>query len=502
VDPFLDLLTQHGPGILFRQRADLSFEFASPQLEELTGRPLADWQRQPALFWQTIHESDLENFRVRVTQAGCSLNGIHSEFRIRHAATGRIAYISEFRCAQRDSAGQLLGYQGFWLDLTRQILSERRLATAGWKETVSVLTLGLAHDFNNVLAGVLGISESFLAQIEPDHPFHEGLTLMKRNARHSAESIQRIAQISRSKTGVRDYHDLNELVRKSSDLVRTAMPRRIQLNTQLSDSELAIYVDAVELQQSLIGLALSAADAMPDGGQLTIETARHETPPRTEHCVGTLPGPPLICLAVSNTGPGIEARSLPHVFQPFFTIRRMKHNSGLGVYNARLFTEKHHGAISVQSQEGVGTTFCIWLPLADFTEADRAIEISNQRPRSILLTGGAGMPLSSTAEFLRRHNYHVVIAGSDLEELLGASDYQFDGILILATPQDPEPTLVSGFLRQQNLDSKLIVKAVNDGSEEFEPELFGKVDLIISSHAGEDLVLEKLRAVFDVQNGK
>ena len=499
MEAFLESLMQHWPGVLYRQRPDLSFEFASARLEDWTGQSLARWQGEPGLFWKTIHELDAEGFKQQLRVAGQNHEGVTSSFRLRHRETGRVTYVSEFRLSRRDATGQVVGYEGFWLDVTRQTLSEQRLATAAWKETLGLVTLGLAHDFNNVLAGILGLSESFLSQIQPDHPFHEGLTLVKRNAQQAAQLIERIAQLHRGKTGSRSYRDLNDLVKDGAELLRQVVPRRIEVASELAPAPLPLYVDAVEFQQVLLNLALNAADAMPERGQLTLRTARHETLPQLGHHIGIQPRLPVACLAVADTGHGIKERFLPFVFDPFFTTKPMNRGSGLGLYNARLFAEKHSGTISVESQDGAGTTLRAWLPLADFTEAERAMELSSRRRRSLLLAGQPGHPLDSTAEFLRQHNYHVVLSASaEAEDLLRSGDYQFDGVMLLAEPRDAQPVALARFIRQQKCPWKVIVKLVGCNPDEIDPQLYAKADLVISADTAEDAIADKLAATFDL----
>ncbi len=441
----------------------------------------------------------MEAFKVQLEQAAKGTGEISHRFRLRHASSGRVAHLCEFRRTQRDAGGTVLGYEGFWLDVTRQTLAERRLATAAWKETLGLLTLGLAHDFNNVLAGILGLTDSFLSQIEPAHPFHEGLVLVKRNTQKAAQLIQRIAQIHRGKTGTRTYQNLNDVVKESVELLRAVVPRRVELAMELGTETLALYVDVVELQQVLINLALNASEAMPERGRLTIRTARHETLPALTHPVGVLPRLPATSVAVIDTGSGIKPRLLPFLFDPFFTTKPMNRGSGLGLYHARLFAEKHQGAISVDSQENVGTTFHVWLPMADFTEADQALEQAIRRRRTLLVAGAPGKMRDSTVELLRLNNYQVVPGAQDAEDLLRSSDYQFDGVLLLAERTDPQPASLACLVRQQKLPVKIIVKTVGCQPEELAAPLFSRADLLISADMPEDVILDKLAATFDLQ---
>jgi hypothetical protein len=126
-----------------------------------------------------------------------------------------------------------------------------------------------------------------------------------------------------------------------------------------------------------------------------------------------MPRLPCICLTIEDSGTGIKQRHLASIFDPFFTTKSK--GSGLGLYNARLAIEKHQGAISVTSKEGAGTSFQLWLPEADFSESARVEEEARrtrQARRSLLLVGQAGEVLDKTAELLRSHNYHIVVAAS------------------------------------------------------------------------------------------
>ncbi len=498
MDAILESLLPNWPGVVFRQRPDLTFEFATRGLEALTGHALSLWETHPGLFWRAIHELDSEEFKRRLDGMATEAEGVTNRFRIRHAQTGRVSYIAEFRRAEYDPAGRILRYDGYWLDETRLTLSERRLATAAWKETLGLLTLGLAHDFNNVLAGILALSEAFLSQIQPDHPFYEGLVLVKRNTQQAAQLVQRIAQLHRGKTGTRAYHNLNDIVKEGVDLLRKVIPKRIELDVDLQSVSLPIYSDAVELQQVLINLALNSSEAMPERGKITIQTSRHDLLSAANHWVGELPKPPAICLSIADCGCGIKARHLPFLFDPFFTTKPMNRGSGLGLYNARLFAEKHQGAISVESVEGAGARFCVWLPLADFTEAEKAIAFAARRRRSVLLVGSPGKLFDSTTEFLRQHNYHVVPCREEVEDLLRSSDYQFDGLLVLVEPEDSLFARIVRFVRQQRLPLKVIAQTVGCNFDELDASLFSKVDLVISSETPEDSILERLAMAFDM----
>ena len=382
-------LTERWPGVIFSQRSDLSFRFVSPKIEELTGLPVADWGVRPQLFWDVVHEGDAEELRHQFKQARQSGQPVTCTYRIRHVQTGRIAYVLEHRQANVSRGGLLLGYEGVWLDVTRQTIAETKLTSAAWKETLSVLTMGLAHDFGNVMAGIHALSESFLEQVGPGHEFNDGLTLIRKNTQQASQLVHRIIDLHQGKTGDRNYYNLNELATEVAELVRKVIPRRMQLAVELATEALPVYLDAVELRQVVMNLVLNAMDAMPQNGRLVLRVTGFSELPMLAHCQGSPPRPPAARLTVQDTGGGIKPRHLASIFDPFFTTKHADKGSGLGLYNTRLFAEKHRGAITVDSTEGVGSSFHIWLPQADFTEAEmEARQNVTDRPAPLLENDG------------------------------------------------------------------------------------------------------------------
>jgi hypothetical protein len=326
------------------------------------------------------------------------------------------------------------------------------------------------------------------------------LELIKKSSRQASQLVQRMINLHVGQTGERNYHNLNDIAGDLVDLVKKILPRRIQLATALVEPQLPVYLDVVEFRQVVINLILNAADAMPRGGCLTLRTSRHETLPALENMKGTEPRLPCICLTIQDTGNGIKRRHLASIFDPFFTTKAK--GSGLGLYNARLAIEKLQGAISVVSTEGVGTSFQIWLPEADFSEADR-LEKAAQRKRhtrrSLLLLGLPGEVLDKTAELLRFHNYHVVKAASSdsLGELLQSADYQFDGVFLLAEPGDPALSSLPAEVRQQNKSVKLILKPSGCHQDDLETQLLSRIDLLLNPDLAETEMLLKLKSFFD-----
>jgi signal transduction histidine kinase len=491
----LDGLMRRWPCVIFSQRPDFSLQFVSPNIEELTGIAAAGWSSQSQHFWRVVHELDADELQQQFKRALRTGVDITNTYRIRHAITGRVAYILEHRHPTISQNGLLLGYEVVWLDVTRQTIAEKRLSTAAWKETLAVLTLGMAHDFRNIMAGIHSLSESYLSQVDEGHPFQEGLSLIKKNSLQASQLVQRMINLHLGQAGERNYHDLNDIATDLVELVSKILPRRIRVGTELATGSLPIYADVVEFRQVVINLLLNAADAMPQGGSLTLRTSRHEKLPALENRKGTMPRLPCVCLTIQDTGCGIKERHLASIFDPFFTTKAK--GSGLGLYNARIAVEKHQGAISVQSKEQAGTSFHVWLPQADFSEAnqdDAEAQRKRVARRSILLLGQAGEVLDKTAEFLRSHNYHIVMAaaGESLPELLHSSDYQFAGVMLLAEPNAPSLSSLLAEVRQQSDRMKVVLKLAGCSQDDLDSHLVKGVDLLLNSDSSQADILVKL----------
>lgn len=254
----------------------------------------------------------------------------------------------------------------------RLAIAEKRLAGAAWKETLSVVTMGLAHDVNNLLAGVISFAELLIAKNGPENPDTQPLTLVKQGSLQASELVRRLMELHRSQSSPKEFVDFNQFVSGLVELASRVLPRNIKLQTELAPEALPIYVDSMALRQVVLNLALNAAEAMPQGGVLTFRLDTHTTGGRPAHAHGKLPVTPCACLLLQDTGRGIAAQNLPRLFEPFFTTKPAAKGMGLGLYVARRFVEEHAGAISVESTEGAGATFQLWLPQADLTQPDPA----------------------------------------------------------------------------------------------------------------------------------
>lgn len=485
-------LSEHWPGIIFSQRPDFSFSFVSPKIEELTGVPVSEWQRQTRGFWQVVHEADADALQRRLLSTTDAPEGITSTFRIRHARTGRVRYLWEHRHAVRSANGLLLGYEGIWLDITRQTLAERRLLTMSWKESLGTLTMGLAHDFCNVMTGIVSLSDTFETEFAGSESARSGLALIRSTSGQAVELARRIRQLHQGAPGDKSYHDLNEIISSIGSVLQKVLTRRVRIKVELDSAQLPVYLDPVELQQVVVNLALNAVDAMPNGGALTFQTSRVEQPPADLPLQGRMPRAPLVCVSVQDTGVGIPQRHLAKIFDPFFTTKPLGKGSGLGLYNARLFAESHNAAITVTTGETGGTTFKLWFAQSDFSEADAVKEAARPTRAALLLFGQSTAKLDGVVDLLREEGLYVmgVTTQTAALEALHSPDYHFNGVLLLGTGPWREGFSLLQRVRAENLPVKVFLSCDGCNPDEVQTRLLEGVDATFAP----DLPLNELLA--------
>ena len=496
----LEKLSEHWPGVIFSQRPDFSFGYVSGRIEELTGLTLEDWRHQPRRFWDVVHEADAVELQHQFAQAARTGQVLTTTFRVRNVVTGRVSYVLEHRRPMVSRGRLVLGYEGVWLDVTRQTLAEKRLTSAAWKETLAVVTMGLAHDFSNVMAGIHSLSESFHKELDESHPFWEGMGLIKKSALQASQLVHRIVNLHLGKPGERNYHDLNQIVGELLELVRKVIPRRIEIAMELSKESLPVYVDAFEFRQVIINLALNASDAMPERGRLVFRTSGIGQPMAAARLRGAVVRYPSAVLSVQDNGCGIRPAHLDLIFDPFFTTKSGSKGSGLGLYNACLFAEKHQGAIGVESEEGRGSVFHVCLPVADFSETerdrDRDREAAGLGKRvGVLLCGTPGVLLDAEAEMLRTDGYQVATADcpNRVLEILGAKEYDYEGVLLLVDSGNLPMELHLAAWRRARPGLKVILRPVGRDGDELDGGMVRLADRVLTPELSQADLLAKLR---------
>ena len=225
---------------------------------------------------------------------------------------------------------------------------ESQLQQAQKIEAVGRLAGGVAHDFNNLLQVILSHCEALAVRASDARAVGAGLFELKEHAMRGARLTRQLLLFSRREATRFQPVDLNFAVSEATGLVRRLLRENIEFEVTLHPEQLPVEGDRGQLEQVVINLVLNAADAMPDGGELSVETGRADD--RN------------VWFAVRDTGHGIPGAIRDHIFEPFFTTKSPGEGSGLGLAVVHGIVSHHQGEIDVSTEEGRGTAFRVTLP--------------------------------------------------------------------------------------------------------------------------------------------
>ena len=298
---------------------------------------------------------------------------------------------------------------------------EDQLRQAQKVEAIGRLAGGVAHDFNNLTAIVLGYGEMLLGQVHAEDPKHKYVQQIVEAGRRSAALTRQLLAFSRKQTLQPEVLDINALLRNLERMLGRVIGENIELQFRLAADAGRIKADPGQIEQAVTNLVLNARDAMPLGGRLTVETADielDEAYARSHR--GAVPGC-YVMLALTDTGGGMDPATLSRLFEPFFTTKPKGKGTGLGLATVYGIVKQSGGYIWADSAPGAGTTFRIYLPRTDEELTLKAIEIEGAIPRGrgeLILLVEDQAPLRGLCETVLSHlGYRVIAAGNGLEAL-------------------------------------------------------------------------------------
>ena len=262
--------------------------------------------------------------------------------------------------------GEVVGFAKVTRDMTERRAIEEQLHRAQRMEAVGRMTGGVAHDFNNLLTIVIGNVDEICRERELRPKVRTAAEHALRGAQRAAALTAQLLAFSRRQTLNPRPTDINRLVAGTAELLKRTFGEPIAISTDLCGDSAACEVDAAQLENALINLAMNARDAMPSGGRLTISTAIVRLDER--HA----PAHEQVTVAIADTGVGMSAEVREHAFEPFFTTKPPGRGTGLGLSQVYGFIKQSGGRVTLSSEPGVGTVVTIFLPRLDAQVADDA----------------------------------------------------------------------------------------------------------------------------------
>jgi nitrogen-specific signal transduction histidine kinase/ActR/RegA family two-component response regulator len=310
----------------------------------------------------------------------------------------------------RDHRGEIVRIVGSVQDVTERRALEARLRDAQKLESVGRLAGGIAHDFNNMLTAILG-NVAFAATVDSVEDVRPLLAEIRTAAERSAALTAQLLAFARRQMVDRKVVEPNALVQRLDALLRRLVGERIRVKVSLL-AEGWVQVGESQFEQVVLNLVTNARDAMPSGGSLTIETS-DVVLDRADATPLDLPAGRYVKLSVRDTGPGIAADLLPHLFEPFFTTR--EGGTGLGLATCYGIVKQSGGHVTVDSVLGQGATFSVYLPRVEAASRAAAAPTSKSpgtAARKVLVVEDEPIVRAVIERTLRESHYRVCIAGS------------------------------------------------------------------------------------------
>ena len=310
--------------------------------------------------------------------------------------------------------GVPVGVQGIARDVTERKQLEEQLRQSQKMEAIGQLAGGVAHDFNNLLTAINGYSGLALQRIDDNHPLKGYLEEIRKAGDRAANLTRQLLAFGRKQILQPLPINLNDVVTDMNKMLRRLIGEDIEFNAKLNPALKKIKADPGQIEQVLVNLVVNARDAMPQGGNLTIETlgvdldqdyaGRH---------VGVVPGS-YVMLAVSDTGTGMDEDTRARIFDPFFTTKEEGKGTGLGLSTVYGIVKQSGGNIWVYSEIGHGTTFKVYLPeLAAGSQKTEAAIVESPMPggsETILLVEDEDVVRGLARKILEHAGYNVLEA--------------------------------------------------------------------------------------------
>jgi PAS domain S-box-containing protein len=347
-------------GIYRFNLTSLRYEQANPALLQLLGYSLEDFCSTPS---PTIYVdgADHQRYQAELRAAG-RVRDFETRFTTKDGRILRVC-ISSYLGADPENGQEFV--QCYVQDVTRQRELEEQLSQSHRLEVVGRLAGGVAHDFNNITQSISLSCELALLQMKLAPALESKLMDIMKQTTRAAEITRQLLAFSRRQVLQPQVVNINDCVRNSLSMITRTLGVEVDIALNLDETVAPIFIDPDQFAIVLMQLAENACTAMPQGGQLRISTAActesldAKSPDRN-----TLDAKRCVLLTVSDTGIGMNEKTLVRIFEPFFSTKNTTLTSGLGLSTAHGIISQSNGRIECESTLGHGTTFRIYLPLA------------------------------------------------------------------------------------------------------------------------------------------
>jgi PAS domain S-box-containing protein len=394
--------------------------YVSPAFEQIWGHSVETLYADARQWCDAIAPEERERVLATFGRLMADAQSVSEEFRITRP-NGEVRWISSRGFPVRDAAGNVIRLTGIASDITRRKQFESQLLQSQRMETVGKLAGGIAHEFNSILTAILGQSELLLGELPAGSPLAKNATEIIRAASRAAVLTRQLLAYGRKQILQPEDLDLNKVIASMKGMFDHLMGGEVDTQIIPCPGLKAVQVDAGQIEQVIVNMAINARDAMPNGGKLTLETANVSFDQESVGRYPELRAGDYVMLAITDTGVGMSEEVRPRIFEPFFTTKEVGQGAGLGLSTCYGIVKQSGGHISVYSEPGRGATFKIYLP-----QVEQQTKIPIQRlnspdlPRgteTILLVEDDPALREMAGTLLKRLGYTVLAAANGIEAL-------------------------------------------------------------------------------------
>ncbi|MFH2092906.1 MAG: PAS domain S-box protein [Pseudomonadota bacterium] len=321
------------------------------------------------------------------------------------------------------------------LDITQTKSMETQLRQAQKMEAIGTLVGGISHDFNNLLQAINGYAELLQINKTQAHPDYSNISALRRVVKRAGDLVRQLLVFSRKAETKKKPLEINKEMLQVKNLLEKTIPKMISIKMRLSDQLWTVHADPLQIEQVLLNLGSNAADAMPDGGVMTIQT-KNVVISENDSTIATGLGPgDYVLLSIKDTGHGIDPSVMEKIFEPFFTTKKIGKGTGLGLSSVYGIVINHNGKIICHSQVGKGTQFDIYLP----ADRDRPIEHPKEKTpgtetgnETILLVDDESALREIAAKAFQQRGYDFIQArnGEDAIDLYAKNPSDIDLVIL------------------------------------------------------------------------
>lgn len=334
----------------------------------------------------------------------------------------------------RDENGKILYYEGTVEHITERKQLQSQLLHAQKIDAIGTLAGGIAHDFNNILTAIIGYGNLLQMKIDGDDPRRIYADHILASAQKATGLTQSLLAFSRKQSIELKPHKVNGIIKGMENLLKRLIPEDIDFETLYSDRDITIMADAIHMDQVLMNMATNARDAMPKGGTLRIGTKIVRLDDEFIRIHGYGKEGTYALILVSDTGCGMDETTKKKVFDPFFTTKEVGKGTGLGLSIVYGIIKQHNGYIKLESEQGKGTTFHIYLPAVNETteEAKPFLPAVKQGEETILIAEDDPSVRDVIEEILVGSGYSVIgaVDGEDAIDRFIEKKHAIDLIII------------------------------------------------------------------------